>query len=79
MRLLRALAGTLLWIVAAVLGLVGSILCVTILLIPVGLAVLVYSRRLFAFSLKLMAPRSTARAEQGSAAARKAFGRRARA
>jgi hypothetical protein len=57
MRLLRALGGTVLWLLAAVLGLVGAILCVTIVLLPVGLAVLGYARRLFTSAAKLMAPR----------------------
>ena len=71
MRLLRALAGTLFWVLAAVLGLVGAILCVTIILIPVGLAVLGYARRLFTFSAKLMAPRTAGRASEGKESARR--------
>ena len=58
MRLLRGLAGTLLWIVAAVLGLVAAILCVTIILLPVGLPLLGYAGRLFALSMTLMLPRA---------------------
>ena len=78
MRLLRALAGTVLWVIAGVLGLVGAILCVTIILLPVGLAVLGYARRLFSLSLKLMAPRSAARANEVTETAKKASRRRIR-
>jgi hypothetical protein len=56
MRLLRGLAGTLLWIVAALLGLVALILCATIILLPVGLPLLGYVPRLFALSFKLVLP-----------------------
>lgn len=58
MRLLRGLAGALLWIVSALLGLVAVILCVTIILLPLGLPLLGYARRLFTLSLKLMLPRA---------------------
>ena len=40
MRLLRGLLGALLWILASVLGLVGVLLCVTIILLPVGIPAL---------------------------------------
>jgi hypothetical protein len=58
MRLLRGIAGALLWIVSALLGLVAVILCLTIILLPVGLPLLGYARRLFTLSLKLMLPRA---------------------
>jgi hypothetical protein len=58
MRLLRGLAGALLWIVSALLGLVAAILCVTIVLLPVGLPLLGYAGRLLALSMKLMLPRA---------------------
>jgi hypothetical protein len=48
----------LLWIVSAVLGLVAAILCVTIILLPVGLPLLGYAGRLLAISMKLMLPRA---------------------
>src|SRR4051794_13112076 len=60
MRLIRGVAGALLWIVSAVLALVAVILCVTIILLPVGLPLLGYARRLFTLSLKLMLPRALA-------------------
>jgi hypothetical protein len=58
MSLLRGLAGALLWIGALLLALVAVVLCVTILLIPLGLPLLGYARRLFTLSLRLMLPRS---------------------
>jgi hypothetical protein len=58
MRLLRGIAGALLWIVSALVGLVGVILCITIVLLPVGLPLLGYAGRLFTLSLKLMLPRA---------------------
>lgn len=56
MGLLRGLAGALLWIVSLLLVLVAAILCATILLLPLGLPLLGYARRLFTLSLKLMVP-----------------------
>ena len=60
MRLLRGLAGALLWILSAVLGLVAVLLCVTVILLPLGLPLLGYARRLFTLALKLMLPRAVA-------------------
>jgi hypothetical protein len=56
MALLRGLAGALLWVVSLLLTLVAVILCVTVLLLPLGLPLLGYARRLFALSLRLMLP-----------------------
>jgi hypothetical protein len=64
MRLLRGLAGALLWIVALLLVLVAAILCVTLILLPLGLPLLGYARRLFTFSLRLMFPRTAARSSE---------------
>jgi hypothetical protein len=63
MRLLRGLAGVLLWLGALLLALVALILCVTIILLPLGLPLLGYSRRLFTQSLRLMFPRTAAGAD----------------
>jgi hypothetical protein len=60
MRLLRGLLGALLWILAAVLGLVGLVLCVTIILLPLGIPIVRLAGRLFTHSLRLMLPRSVA-------------------
>jgi hypothetical protein len=58
MRLLRGLGGLLLWILAAVLGLVAVILCATVILLPLGIPLLGYARRLFTQSMRLMLPRA---------------------
>jgi len=60
-RLLRGLGGAVLWIVSLLLCLVAAALCVTIILLPVGLPLLGYARRLFTLSLKMMFPRAVAR------------------
>jgi hypothetical protein len=57
MRLLRALAGSLLWILSGVLGLVGVLLCVTVLLLPLGIPVLALARKLFRYSMVFFLPR----------------------
>ena len=53
MRILRGMAGALLWIVAAV-------LCITVILLPVGLPLLGVSRRVFGMAVRLMLPREVA-------------------
>jgi hypothetical protein len=58
MRLLRALAGSLLWILSGVLGLVGVLLCVTVILLPLGIPVLGLARRLFRYSMVFFLPRT---------------------
>lgn len=57
MRILAALAGAVLWILAGLLGLVGVLLCVTLVLLPLGIPVLMLARRLFRFAMTLMLPR----------------------
>ncbi|HEX6517459.1 MAG TPA: hypothetical protein VF049_17980 [Nocardioidaceae bacterium] len=56
MRLLRGVLGALAWIAAALLGLVAAILCVTVILLPLGIPLLAVSRRLFGQAVKLMLP-----------------------
>jgi hypothetical protein len=58
MRLLRGLLGGLLWIVAGVVGLLGVVLCVTVILLPLGLPLLGLARRLFGRSMQLVLPRT---------------------
>ena len=60
MRLLRGLAGALLWILASLLGLVAVLLCVTIILLPVGIPLLRLARRMWTKSVRLMLPRAVA-------------------
>ncbi len=57
MWILRALAGSLLWLLAGILGLVGVICCATIILLPVGIPVLGLARKLFGYSLVMFLPR----------------------
>ena len=60
MRLLRGLLGALMWIVGAVLGLVGLLLCVTVVLLPLGIPAVGFACRLITHAVKLMLPRSLA-------------------
>ncbi|AKS32455.1 hypothetical protein AFA91_11875 [Mycolicibacterium goodii] len=60
MRLLRGLLGALLWIVAAVLGLLGVLLCVTVILLPLGIPLAAFAGRLFGRAVRLMLPRPLA-------------------
>ena len=57
MRMLRALLGSLLWILACVVGLVGAVLCVTLILLPLGIPLLLLARKLFAYSMTFFLPR----------------------
>jgi len=58
MRILRALLGSLLWIVAGVVGLVGALLSLTLVLLPVGFPLLLLARKLFAYSMTFFLPRA---------------------
>jgi divalent metal cation (Fe/Co/Zn/Cd) transporter len=60
MRLPRALAGALLWILASVVGLLGALLCVTIIGLPIGIFLLRRAGRMFSAAVKLMLPSSLA-------------------
>jgi hypothetical protein len=53
---LRALAGVLLWIVAALVGLVGALLSVTLVLLPVGIPLLLLARKMLTRAVQLMMP-----------------------
>jgi hypothetical protein len=57
MRFVRGLGGVLLWIVASLLGVVGAVLCVTVILLPVGIPLLLIARRMFGIATKLLLPR----------------------
>ena len=57
-RPLRGLLGSLLWILAGVLGLLGVLLSLTIILLPVGVPLLLLARRLFRYSMTLFLPRT---------------------
>jgi len=60
MRLLRGLLGSLLWILAGLLGLVSLLLCVTIILLPLGIPLFRLARSMFGSAVKLMLPRGVA-------------------
>ncbi|MET0839941.1 MAG: hypothetical protein ABWY19_14225 [Marmoricola sp.] len=60
MRILRGLGGALLWILASLVGLVAVLLCVTLILLPVGIPLLGVARRMWASSVRLMLPRHVA-------------------
>ncbi len=57
MRVLRALLGALLWILAGVVGLLGIVLSVTVILLPLGIPLLMLARRMFTRSIALVLPR----------------------
>ena len=52
------LLATVLWILAVVVGLLAVILCVTIILLPLGIPLLLLSRKLFGAGGRLVVPRS---------------------
>ena len=58
MQFFRAFGGGLLWIVASLIGLVAGILCVTVILLPLGIPLLGLARRLFGQATTMMLPRS---------------------
>ena len=60
MRLLRALVGVVLWILASLVGLVGAILCVTIIGLPIGIFLVRRAGRMFSSAVRLMLPPSLA-------------------
>src|SRR3954470_23316693 len=58
MKILRWLAAGLVWILAGVVGLLGAVLCITIILLPLGIPVLMLARRLFDLGALLVLPRA---------------------
>jgi hypothetical protein len=72
MRFLRGLGGVLLWLLASIVGLLGAVLCVTIILLPLGIPMLLVARKMFATSMKLLLPREmTHPVEEASKSLRK--------
>jgi hypothetical protein len=57
MKLLRILGGSVLWILAGVVGLLGALLSITVILAPIGIPLLMLARRLFRYSMTLLVPR----------------------
>lgn len=58
MRVLRGVLGSLLLLLAGVLGLLGVLTSVTIILLPVGIPLLFLARKLFKYSMTLFLPRA---------------------
>ena len=58
MKVFRWLAAGLLWILAGVVGLVGGLLCITIILLPIGLPLLWLARKLGGTAGRLMLPKA---------------------
>ena len=58
MKFLRALIGSLLWILAGVLGLVAALLCLTVILLPLGIPLFLLARKLFRYSMTMFLPRT---------------------
>jgi hypothetical protein len=56
-RALRWTAASLLGLLGGILGLVGALLCVTLILLPLGIPVLFLSRKLFKTAGQLVVPR----------------------
>jgi hypothetical protein len=77
MRVLRALLGALLWILAAVVGLLGVVLSVTVILLPLGVPLLMLARRLFTRSVALVLPRKVTHPVQESGKSARKKGRKA--
>jgi hypothetical protein len=75
MRLLRTVAGAALWIIGGVLGLLAVLLCLTLILLPLGIPLLRLARRTLTAAVRLMLPRHVAHPIDEST---KALTRRAR-
>jgi hypothetical protein len=58
MRVLRVFGGVLMWLVATVLLVVALVLCLSVLLLPVGLLLGFAALRLYGVGLRLLLPRS---------------------
>jgi hypothetical protein len=58
MQTVRRLGAGLLWVVGSLLGLVSVVLCLTIILLPLGIPLLLLTRRLFRVAIRLWAPRA---------------------
>ncbi|MFC7495026.1 MULTISPECIES: hypothetical protein [unclassified Nocardioides] len=57
MRALRWAAASLLMVLAGVLGLLGAVLCVTVVLLPIGIPLVFLARKLFRAAGGLVVPR----------------------
>lgn len=58
MKPFRLVAGGVVWLLAGVVAALGVLLSVTIILLPLGIPLLLISRRLFGLSARLVLPKS---------------------
>jgi hypothetical protein len=58
MQTVRRIGAGFLWVAAFLLGLVSVVLCLTIILLPLGLPLLLLAGRLFRIAMRLWAPRA---------------------
>lgn len=74
MRILRGIGGAVLWVLAAVVGLLGAVSSVTIVLLPVGIPLLILAASMFRRSMALLLPRQVSHPvkEAGKTAGHKA-------
>ena len=56
MRPFRILGGSLFWILAGVVGLLGGLLTITVVLAPLGVPLLFLARRLFRYAMRFFVP-----------------------
>jgi hypothetical protein len=77
MRFPRAALGALTWVLAAVVGLLGALLCVTLIGLPLGIPLLRWARRMFTTAVRLMLPSHLAHPVKESKSAGRRRGRQA--
>lgn len=73
MRVFRGIGGVVLWLFAAVLGLLGAVLSITVILLPLGIPLLLLAASMFRRAIALLLPRNVSHpvAESGKTARRK--------
>jgi hypothetical protein len=57
MRALRGAASIVIWLLATVLLVVSLVLCVTLILLPLGVPLMLFALRLYGYGVQLMMPR----------------------
>jgi hypothetical protein len=57
MRVLRGVASIVVWLLATVLLVVALVLCITLILLPVGVPLMLLAFRLYGYGVQLMMPR----------------------
>ncbi|MBO0892553.1 MAG: hypothetical protein J2P14_16670 [Acidothermales bacterium] len=72
MRILRGIGGAVLWLLAALVGLLGALLSITVVLLPVGIPLLLLAGSMFRRSMALLLPRKVSHpVEQAGKTARR--------